>query len=105
MAPEEQVPRAFQPADVIDSREVTALQGSRVDTAASVEAQPGEPLTATQKTKATVRVRYPVDVLEHGVEGVPPVTSAGVEVPPAKVEALLAAASSAATELEVITSL
>jgi hypothetical protein len=75
---------------------------TRTDSAPGPEALPGEPLTTDQKGKATVRTRWPVDAFDSGVDGVPVITAAGIEVGPSKVDALLKAAASAGTQLEVV---
>lgn len=86
---------------VISTEEVVALQGTGLS-APGPQAQPGKPLQSGHKGKATVRTRHPVDALEHNVDGVPVITSEGVEVSPGKVDDLLVAARTADVELEVI---
>lgn len=96
---------AVAPADptfgVIPAEEIPVLQGTGTRPPGP-EAQPAQPLESGHKGKATVRTRHPVDVFEHGVDGVEPITAQGVEVGPSKVDDLLKAAQSAGTELEVL---
>lgn len=77
-------------------------QGTRLGSPPGPEAKPGKPLEQGGSGKAVVRTRYPVDLFQHGVAGVPPITSAGVEVERSKVGDLIEAAQSAATYLEEV---
>jgi hypothetical protein len=90
------------PADVIATEAIPVLQGTRTAAGAGTLTREARPLQSGQKGKATVRVRYPVDRFESGVEGVDAITADGVEVGPSKVDDLLAAARSADVTLEVI---
>lgn len=93
---------AAEPVGVIPTEDVPVLQGTRVATEPSRRTLTGEPLQSGHKGKSIVRTRHPVDLFEHGVEGVEPITAEGVEVGPSKVDALLEAARTAAVELEVV---
>ena len=95
---------AAEPVGLISTAAVLAAQPARANPAAGPEAHPGEPLEAGRKGKgkAMVRTQHPVDRFEHAVDGVAPITSAGVEIDLGKVDDLLAAAASAGTTLEVV---
>lgn len=67
-----------------------------------VEALPGKPLEAGGNGKALVRVRYPLDSFDSGIDGVPLITAQGVEVDRSKLDAILEAAKTAATPLEEV---
>lgn len=77
-------------------------QATRLGLPAGPESKPGKPLQEGGQGKALVRTRYPVDRFDHGVDGVPAITSAGVEVDRAKAGDLLSAATSAGTQLEEV---
>lgn len=75
---------------------------ARTDSHPGPEAKAGELLTAEHKGKAIVRTSWPVDAFDSGLEGVPVIDSRGVEVAAGKIDALLQAAASAGTTLEVV---
>jgi len=81
---------------------VADTEHARSDSLPGPEAKAGKPLTADHKGKAMVRTAWPTDVFASGIDGIGDIGSAGVEVPAGKIEALVTAAASAGTTLEVV---
>lgn len=86
-----------------DPTATTPEGGLRLDDAAdNPAAKPGKALEEGGQGKATVRVPWPHDRFEHNVDGVEPITAAGVEVERSKLGALLKAAAEVGIELEEV---
>lgn len=66
------------------------------------EAKPGKPVEESGGGTAVVRVAYPADYFEHGIDGVPVITSAGVEVDRGKIAELLEVAENVGQRLEEV---
>jgi hypothetical protein len=81
---------------------LSALAGSGEIATADPRAVPGQPLQAGGSGAKRVRTRFPVDRFEHGIDGLPAITAAGVEVPAGKVEQLLELALEHQTPLEEV---
>jgi hypothetical protein len=99
---------AAAPVGLISTADILAAQPARANREPGPEALPGEPLTVGQKGKkgkdgkVIVRTQWPVDSFDSGIEGIPIITSAGVELDSSKADELLAAVASAGTTLEVV---
>lgn len=78
-----------------------AIEGASSMSADEKRAAVADAEAAIEKSgQVTLRTAYPVDRFDHGLEGVPPITSAGTIVPADRVDELRALAKTADTKLE-----
>jgi hypothetical protein len=80
-AEQQQPPAAVAPVGAATLAEVIADTGlTRLTAESDPRSQPGKPLADKGSGSVLVRTPWQIDRFEHGMKGVPPITSLGVEV-------------------------